>query len=726
MFESLNHDFIVAVASCIKRKLGIALFAIICIILLFSNAAHAASAQGQVFEDVNYGGGPGRTQAASSGVGIANVRVELYNSSGFYVTDTTTNASGAYTFSSISSGTYYVRVVNSTVRSSRAGSTGAEVGVQTYRREGTDITNEVGGRHPAQVDVAANTSSQSLNTSTWRLSGGGYVQSVTTVTVPSAGSVSNVNFGFNFSTIVNTNDAGQGSLRQFILNANLLANTGLNQTTFNSISKDAGWNHSIFNIPNVAGLRTADSSTLSGGTGTAYLIRPTTSLPPITRSNVAIDGRTQTAFSGDTNSAVADVSTGPEIIIDHQGSVQNGVLQSNNALVQIWNVGVVNTGDTSSTSGGINIVGASASGSRIENVTAARNADSGINVGVLSPHVTGPAANNVIIRGSIIRNNGRVNAASDGIGIYNSSSGTLIVNNSINNNASYGIDIQSGTVTGTTIQNNRIYSNGATSTANQRAGIGVRVGNTMTIRDNEIFSNSGDGIVVLNGSRFIDITQNEIYRNGELGIDLSANTAAAGDGMTPNGNPPTATGGNDLLNFPQLIYSQVNGTTLYVEGCAPSGARIEIFEADITGGGAALNDNKQPSSLSKDYGEGFAYLGTFTHTSGELCTITSPDADGNAATSMTWFRQVITTPYNLPVGRYVTATAHYDDRGTSEFSGIQQVNAATVHNCPVGTTATGSGFATAGSGLYKDQLYWLDWSCGAVSQYNPGDTINKQ
>lgn len=38
----------------------------------------------------------------------------------------------------------------------------------------------------------------------------------------SGGSVSGVDFGFNFDVVVNTNDGGQGSLRQFILNSNLL------------------------------------------------------------------------------------------------------------------------------------------------------------------------------------------------------------------------------------------------------------------------------------------------------------------------------------------------------------------------------------------------------------------------------------------------------------------------------------------------------------------------
>ncbi|HEY5029812.1 MAG TPA: hypothetical protein VIK39_15500, partial [Candidatus Angelobacter sp.] len=52
---------------------------------------------GTIFEDVNYGGGAGRSLVAASGVVRATARVELYDSAGTFVTSTTTNASGVYT-----------------------------------------------------------------------------------------------------------------------------------------------------------------------------------------------------------------------------------------------------------------------------------------------------------------------------------------------------------------------------------------------------------------------------------------------------------------------------------------------------------------------------------------------------------------------------------------------------------------------------------------------------
>ena len=48
-----------------------------------------------------------------------------------------------------------------------------------------------------------------------------WTQSIVTVDA-SGGDVTDVDFGFNFDTVVNTNDEDQGSLRQFVLNSNLL------------------------------------------------------------------------------------------------------------------------------------------------------------------------------------------------------------------------------------------------------------------------------------------------------------------------------------------------------------------------------------------------------------------------------------------------------------------------------------------------------------------------
>ena len=45
-------------------------------------------------------------------------------------------------------------------------------------------------------------------------------------------------------------------------------------------------------------------------------------------------------------------------------------------------------------------------------------------------------------------------------------------------------------------------------------------------------------------------------------------------------------------------------------------------------------------------------------------------------------------------------------------------------NCGTEAAGSGSGYAAGGTGIYRDQIFWLDWSCSAA-QFNPGDTISK-
>ncbi len=48
----------------------------------------------------------------------------------------------------------------------------------------------------------------------------------------------------------------------------------------------------------------------------------------------------------------------------------------------------------------------------------------------------------------------------------------------------------------------------------------------------------------------------------------------------------------------------------------------------------------------------------------------------------------------------------------------------TIHECGTGSSLTGSGYAPAGTGVYRNEIWWFDWSC-ADSTFAPGDTVNK-
>ncbi|HEX8349762.1 MAG TPA: Ig-like domain-containing protein, partial [Hymenobacter sp.] len=266
---------------------------------------------GVVFEDVNYGGGTGVGQAASNGVGRNGVTVELYTGAGAFsataTTATVNGIDGTYSFSVATAGSYVVRVVNKTVSSSRTGAVSSLLPVQTYvNGDG----NRVGGEAPEKADADAQTGTQTLTTLT---PAGSVAQSRSTVTLASGGVIV-ADFGFGFDVVVNVNDAGQGSLRQFVANANALSNTGLNQRPFNNNGVAAGTNFpaaqetSIFMISDGTakpGLRAGllnlltDANGATATTNSRALITLTQASGGliITADGTAIDGTTQTTLS---------------------------------------------------------------------------------------------------------------------------------------------------------------------------------------------------------------------------------------------------------------------------------------------------------------------------------------------------------------------------------------------------------------------------------------------
>lgn len=297
--------------------------------------AEPISISGIVFEDVNYGGGAGRDLAIATGVGRPNAQVEIYDTNGNYLAKTLTDANGKYKFNQLNATnafaankSYYIRVVNNTVTSSRPGAVPTLLPVQTFRTEvstGTvnPVTDRVGGENPSVADRGPVTSNATLNTTNFTFTAfneeaGGQAASITPVTI-GATAIAGVDFGYNFDTIVNTNDAGQGSLRQFVTNSNTLGNAGLTQqglTTTGPIA--AGQEVSIFMIPDGTarpGLSSTYASGLNGTGGNANTaVIALSSQLVITDSNTSIDARTQTKNVSNSNSGT--VGTGGTVGTD--------------------------------------------------------------------------------------------------------------------------------------------------------------------------------------------------------------------------------------------------------------------------------------------------------------------------------------------------------------------------------------------------------------------------
>jgi GEVED domain/Right handed beta helix region len=550
---------------------------------------------GKVFEDINYGGGAGRNFTTSGINGRQNARVELYDNAGAFVSSTTTDAAGNYIFSVSPSNTYTVRVVNSSVSSARSGYTNALIPVQTFRTNGlttnvgTPDPNRVGGESPQITDAGnGSTTLAALTTGTTT------AQSITSVSVGAA-SATGIDFGYNFDTIVNTNDAGQGSLRQFILNSNALLNTNLDQVPNPSpsvgntaVDPAAGEEASIFMISDGfvhPGLRAGLSNLLTNG---VVAISPTTSLPVITDIGTSIDGRTQTANVGNTKTGNTGYSStvgvpastslsgvpNPEVQISNNQTQSQGLNVTGNnfaargiSIYGFGNVGIDNNanillnGSSNSvieksligTASGavLNTIPTTGNGVRhgiaitnsatnitIQDNSIAENGLSGIYLNDASPNVY----NNITIQRNEAAFNGVTDPSSgDGFTLANCTSGCTIQNNYIHDNQAYGIqDYQN---LGLNITTNTINSNGVGGT--ETSGIMVWGSIGTQIFQNIVSQNTGDGVYLARHpyvvtqplAKQVKISQNSFFGNGQLGIDLagpSANpTVGYRTGQTP-------------------------------------------------------------------------------------------------------------------------------------------------------------------------------------------------
>ncbi len=680
------------------------------LLLAAASPAMAATISGTVFEDANFGGGAGRSLATSAGTGIANVRVELYNSAGTFQAATATNASGQYSFTYTGNAVRIVRVVSGTLRSARTGGAGCSncVPVQTFVTTGSGdtavaVTNRVGGENPALSDAASNTSSATLASLTTATT---TAQSIATFDPTANGStISGADFGFNFSTIVNVRDAAsctpsgtnstffpcQGSLRQFIINANALGGEGsLAQSgdgqidAFNS-ALPGGVESSIFMVPSGA----------LNGSGVAE-ITLAAALPTLTSTLTRLDATTQTVNIGNTNAGtlgtggVVGVDTlslptfaRPEVQIN--GAAGGTVaLSGTNAAIHGFALrqGYILLSGSNGTARN-NLVGMTATGSSADASSSAYGITfSAPNATVRSNFVTvnnssirsdGGATGSVVSFNEVARPTSGHTNTFDGILLINGASSSQITANLVRDQRGGGIELGFGAATdlysNVTVSNNTVSNNGfdsGTTPSTERLGMTSYnyTGSNVVYSRNRVINNAGPGLVVLNANGTI-ATQNSFSGNGGLAIDLDPvtrdpNGLGVPNGVTLNDTGDTDTGPNGLLNYPVITSAVLAGGELSITGFARPGSAIELYlaAADPTG-----------------FGEGVTYLTLLTEGSGsDLVTATGSYgpavinglAQGSDTTNRFAFR--IPAPGSVAVGSRLTGTTTLGGQ-TSEFSG---------------------------------------------------------
>lgn len=690
---------------------------------------------GTVFEDANYGGGAGRTRAASAGAAVPGARVELYDATGAFRNAQVTDAAGLYRFDGWTPGTYTVRAVNSTVLSTRPGALATLIGVQTFRTDATTgtavaVADRVGGEVPSKLDAAANLTSATLASLTTATLA---PQSITPVTLAAA-DVANADFGYNFDTIVNVNDTGQGSLRQFVTNANALANAGLVQSGL-----PAGGETSIFMVSDGAahpGLRAGLANLLVTGLARVTLA---SALPAFTDAATRLDGATQTANVGNTNAGtlgaggtvgVDALALGtvqrPEVELRDGAALAIG-LDLQGASVTIASLALYGFGNAPASNADADLrIGAAASGATISacviGAGAASFADPGAGVRSGGDHVRAVGGDNGIVTGSLIgfatgsgvaltgasdgwqvtgcelRGNAIGQGARDGIAIEASGTATVTAN-LVTTHEGAGVDAATSTGAVTLVNNTVTLSGRGTGAGVETPG--VRLGGNGNLLDrNVLVNNYGAGVMVLSTAATNRFTRNSMSGNGaitnasggaasgQIGIDLLRAADNAATGTTPfytvndNGDPDA--GANGLLNFPVIESAVLANGSFTVSGWARPGSAIELFLAAA-----------DPSG----FGEGQTYLATVTEGSGADLDPATGSYSGvmngvNQGTDNTnRFRFTIAAPGGLVVGANVTATGTVA-AATSEFSGIVAV--------VTGVTVSGAGYDDANHSLNRD------------------------
>ncbi len=455
--------------------------------------------------------------------------------------------------------------------------------------------------------------------------------------------------------VTNTNNAGAGSLRQAILDANTLG--GVDRVTFN--------------IPGVG----------------PHVITPVTQLPAL-GGGTGIDGTTEPDWSATTQAIVVDggdtIGTGLDITGGAPSTVRglalsnftseairiqtpNNVIAGNyigtNAagLAAAGNglSGIHVSGGNTNTIGGTTaadrnvISGNDATGLRVDTLG---NTVSGNYIGTDRTGVAdlGNGGNGVVVFGTSNTIGGTTAAAGNTIsgntsaGVFFGGGSTNTMQRNIVGPGSDGTTPVPNGSAGLVVQDSATNNIGTPGNGNQiegNTGEGVLLFDTdSTVESNEITSNGSDGIAAGAGTDNATFSANSINLNGLRGIDLGL------DGVSPNDVGDADSGPNGRQNFPVVenAFVETGGSArvpVTLNSTASSTFEVEVFAS--------------PACDGSGNGEGATFIGSGTITT---------NASGNGTAQV--------TGTGITAGQAVTATATGPGGDTSEFSACTTAKAS--------------------------------------------------
>ncbi len=205
-------------------------------------------------------------------------------------------------------------------------------------------------------------------------------------------------------------------------------------------------------------------------------------------------------------------------------------------------------------------------------------------------------------------------------------------------------------------------------------------------------------------------------------------------GLSWNG----AASDGEVEDYQITIYPQRNDLSLTKTVSNPSpapGAAVSYTLTLTSAAQSATSNTATTATVQDSLPAGFTFVsatgtgsynsGTGVWTVGSLAPgqsaqlVINGTATNSASTTVTNVAQVRTSSITDPDSTPNNGVTTEDDYATVSFT------TPAIFNCPTGSTATGSGFASGGTGLYQEQIFWLDWTCGGVTSFPAGSIINK-
>ena len=691
--------------------------------------ATSATVSGYVYEDINADSDLGDKKPA------VNVTVKLFDAGGKLLETTSTDNDGFYSFD-LTDGDYYIVVDSKTVSpfmGFRSGYSLSDVWAEeTYIEAPSNDTSyskglcdtdanpdtppeEVSGRSACFGGAYGNKSDDASSLES--------AEHKAKVHIENNKSLSGLNFRFSFNAVTNVNDQDddsdnnrtcQGCLRQFIQNANAIVG-GNTMRFIPVVPKNAGnW----WKITIIEGLpQLKDEKTIVDGTAYSY-------------KDGATDLNTNNCEVGTGGTVGIDKISFPlfeckELEIDGNKVSQPVFSVSGNAVsISIKNMAIYNAKEEA-----VKLYGGNGRNREISYMFIGLRADGSVppdsekneyyGIRQLSPSSPPPSGSfNMYVHHCYVSHNGysgilgvtpyssiKVEYNEVSSNGWNSDSHDGIdvdgVNSIVRYNLVYGQTVKSqpdGGGSGIEIgsrpseeadkETNTIVENNTVKDSNL-AGITIRKGGTGVKITKNIITNNSVGIYINAEGRNTyknTISQNEIYGNANLGIDLGnvSVTEKEGEGVTPNNGDLNEEYGNFEIDYPIILSAVLSGNSLDISGYIGSrkngkllsgNFKVEIFKADNNPPNQD-GEIEEGDGKSVPHGEGRYYLGT--------CEI-SLDSEGNFQCNLTVDNAVISE------GDFITATTTDADGNTSEFGPNQAVVSGVVVSGTIFEDETGDG-----------------------------------